>query len=224
MSEERQKPARSEIRGGRKQKILGTVAGWLIRLLGWTLRVELRTAVPIKGRTEPVIWLFWHGQIMPAIAAWSRTEMCDMPLKALTSASRDGAVIEHALGVFGVGVARGSSSRRAASAMIELKKTLEQGCDICITPDGPRGPRQKMQMGAIKLGQLTGSAVVSARVECFSSWKLNTWDQFEIPKPFSRVIMHLGEPQKIPRELDDVQAEGIRHALEKELSQPDGIV
>jgi lysophospholipid acyltransferase (LPLAT)-like uncharacterized protein len=224
MSTEQKSSKRGEIRGGKKQKILGSVAGWLIRLLGWTLRVELRSVVPWKGRKEPVIWLFWHGQIMPAIAAWSRTEMREMPLKALTSASRDGAVIEHALGVFGVGVARGSSSRRAASALIELKKTLDQGCDICITPDGPRGPRQTMQMGAIKLAQLTGAAVVSARVECFSSWKLKTWDRFEIPRPFSRVVIHLGSPQKISRELDEGEVEQIRHALEKELSQPEGMV
>jgi hypothetical protein len=212
------------IHGGKRQRMLGSLAGWLIRLLGATLRVELHTVVDWKDRNDAVIWLFWHGQIMPAIAGWARTEMGSRPLKALTSASRDGALIEHALAVYGIDVARGSSSRRAASAMIELKKTLEQGCDICITPDGPRGPRQKMQMGAIKLGQLTGADVVSVRVECSASWKLKTWDQFEIPWPFSRVIIHLSAPHQIPRELNEAQSESIRHAIEKELSQADGLV
>jgi lysophospholipid acyltransferase (LPLAT)-like uncharacterized protein len=212
------------IRGGKKQKILGSLAGWLIRLLGATLRVEMRSMVDWKLRPDATIWLFWHGQIMPAIAGWARTEMIKRPLKALTSASRDGALIEHALGVYGIGVARGSSSRRAAGAMIELKRTLENGCDICITPDGPRGPRQKMQMGAIKLGQLTGAHIVTLRVECSASWKLKTWDQFEIPWPFSRVIIHLSAPHQIPRELNEAQSESIRHAIEKELSQADGLV
>ena len=206
------------IRGGTKQKILGTLAGWLIRLLSLTLRIEFKNLENLKT-TSPLIVVFWHAHIIATIAAWFRKPPRPKGLCALTSASKDGAIIEHALRVNGIDAVRGSSSRRATAALIELKKTLTAGRDICITPDGPRGPARILQHGPLKLSQLTGCAFLPVRIHYSSAWKLNTWDQFQIPKPFSKVTIILDTPQVVPRDATPEALESLRLTLEKELSQ-----
>lgn len=210
---------RTAIRGGKKEKVLGTLAGWMIRVLSLTLRIEFRNDAFFQKINGPVILIFWHAHIIPAIAAWFRK--CPRPhgLSALTSASKDGAIIEHTLRTYGIGAVRGSSSRRATAALIELKKTLDSGRDICITPDGPRGPAKVLQAGPLKLSQLTGCALLPLRVICTASWKLKTWDQFEIPKPFSKIFLCIDEPIFVPRGATTEDLETLRLSLEKELSQ-----
>lgn len=209
---------KTTIKGGKKEKILGTIAGYLIHLLSYTLRVEFRNTEHFAKINGPIILIFWHGQIIPAIAAWFRK--CPRPhaLAALTSASKDGAIIEHTLRTYGISAVRGSSSRRATAALIELKKTLDSGMDICITPDGPRGPSRSLQAGPLKLAQLTGCALLPLRVVCTSSWKLKTWDNFEIPKPFSKIFLCIDDPRFIPRHITSEELEIMRSTMEKELS------
>jgi lysophospholipid acyltransferase (LPLAT)-like uncharacterized protein len=213
-------PRKSRIKGGTKEKILGTLAGWMLHALSSTLRVQYRINTSSEKIDGPIIVIFWHGQIIPAIAAWFRKCPRARSLSALTSASRDGAIIEHTLRTYGISAVRGSSSRRATAALLELKKTLEAGHDICITPDGPRGPSRILQAGPLKLAQLTGHPLVSVRVTCSSSWRLKTWDRFEIPKPFSCIHLSVDEPICIPRHISDEDFENLRLSLEKELSQP----
>lgn len=213
-------PSPSTIKGGTKEKILGTLAGWLIHLLGLTLRVRFEKPESFEKYDRPSILVFWHGQIIPTITAWFRKCPRKYVLTALTSASKDGAIIEHTLRTYGVRAVRGSSSRRAMSALLGLKKTLDQEGDICLTPDGPRGPFRILQPGPLKLSQLTGSPILRIRVTCSSSWKLRTWDRFEIPKPFSRIDLAIDEPIYIPRRVDEAELEKIRIKIEKDLSQP----
>lgn len=214
---------KTAIKGGKKEVILGTLAGWMIHLLGLTLRVEFRHNEHFQKINGPIILTFWHAHIIPAIVSWFRK--CPRPhgLSALTSASKDGAIIEHTLRTYGIGAVRGSSSRRATAALIELKKTLDSGRDICITPDGPRGPARILQPGPLKLSQLTGCALLPLRVICTSSWKLTTWDQFEIPKPFSKIYLCIDEPIFVSRNASAEELETLRSNLEKELSQPPAI-
>ena len=208
------------IRGGAKQKIIGTLAGLLIRALSITLKIQLHKKSALTRNKEPIIVVFWHAHIMSTIATWAKGKPRPQALAALTSASKDGAIIEYALRANGIHAVRGSSSRRATAALMELKKALDSGNDICITPDGPRGPARKLQAGPLKLAQLTGHSIIAVKVTCASSWKLKTWDRFEIPKPFSTVHLSFSEPIAIPRDLSAEEFEAARIRLEKELSQP----
>lgn len=132
----------------------------------------------------------------------------------LASASKDGAAIEAAVGVYGVGSVRGSSSRRGAAALIALKKAAKAGKDLIITPDGPRGPRYSMQPGVIKLAQTTGVAVLPISLYFENCWRLKTWDRFIIPKPFSKMTLIFREPLEISRKLDEDEFEAARLNLE----------
>lgn len=209
---------KTAIKGGRKEKVIGWLAGYLIKALALTYRIRFDDRKHLNSLNSPVILVFWHGQIIPATAAW--TSKCHRPqsLVALTSASKDGAIIEHTMKTFGVDAVRGSTSRRGVAALMQLKKAIESLHDICITPDGPRGPARVLQPGPLKLAQLTGIPLLPLRVSCSSSWKLKTWDSFEIPKPFSTLHLSIDAPVFIPRRAEEAELEVLRTEVENILS------
>jgi len=93
---------------------------------------------------------------------------------------------------------RGSSSRRGAQALIELASWLSEGYDIALTPDGPRGPCYKLSPGLVLLAKNDGNPIMPLAVRYHDSWKLKSWDQFRIPKPFSRVDVYAGPVVHVP--------------------------
>jgi lysophospholipid acyltransferase (LPLAT)-like uncharacterized protein len=109
----------------------------------------------------------------------------------LTSASRDGGLLATVVKHFGIESVRGSSSRRGGVALRELHGKLDEGCDVVITPDGPRGPVYTMSPGIIFLAAQTGLPLLCVKVDYENFWSLRSWDQFRIPKPFSRVSVTL---------------------------------
>ena len=209
---------RNDIRGNRKTAVLGTLAGWSMKMLARTLRMEVRDDCGIgltEGALPPVIYVLWHNRFFVVPAAWCRLCGGHRRTVVLTSASRDGDMVARAMAVFGLDAVRGSSSRRAVAALVGLKRALQEGFDVCLTPDGPRGPRYQVQPGFIKLAQATGAPVIPIHVRFSSAWRLKTWDRFVIPKPFSRVDVVFGEAVAVPRDLDEEGFEKARHRIER---------
>lgn len=195
----------SEIRSDRKSAMLGTLAGWAMKLLAATLRLEVRDLCGIGSpgaAIPPVIYILWHNRFFVVPPAWEKLCGAHRKTVALTSASHDGDMVARAMAVFGLGAVRGSSSRRAVAALVGLKRALQEGLDVCLTPDGPRGPRYKIQPGFLKLAEATGAPIVPIHVRFSSAWRLKTWDRFVIPKPFSRVEVTFAEPITLSRGMD----------------------
>jgi len=168
-----------------------SVGGFLIRALArtWRVRVEGREAVEAVRRSgQGVIFTFWHGQMLPLLAEHNR------PTTVLISDHRDGEIITQIVSGFGCRAVRGSSSKGAARALLQLSRTLNEGNDIAITPDGPRGPRHSFAPGAVVLSQRTSAPIAFMVSHTNRLWRLKTWDQFEIPKPFARVTVVYSEP------------------------------
>jgi lysophospholipid acyltransferase (LPLAT)-like uncharacterized protein len=212
----------SEIRASRKSAMLGTLAGWTMKLLAATLRMEVRDHCGIGGAASampPVIYALWHNRFFCVPPAWNRICYGHRKTVALTSASHDGDMVARAMAVFGLGSVRGSSSRRGVAALVGLKRALQEGLDICVTPDGPRGPRYIVQPGVIKLAESTGAPIIPIHVRFSSAWRLKTWDRFVIPKPFSRVEVTFAEPISLPRGVDADTFENARINLEKLMVQ-----
>ncbi|MEM7144031.1 MAG: lysophospholipid acyltransferase family protein [Verrucomicrobiota bacterium] len=196
------------------------MTGWLIamvvRCVGATLRisVEDRAGVLEKRPDHPMLWVFWHNRLFVTPLVYRRY----LPERrgfVLASASRDGAIISDVMARFGVGSIRGSSSRRGASALRELVDAVKAGGDAVFTPDGPRGPRCKLQAGVIKLAQKTGAPIFPVVVGYHSVWELKTWDRFKIPRPFSRVDVVLEELQLIEDRPGDDFLESERERIER---------
>lgn len=180
----------SEIRESRKAKVLGTFAGWFMKAWASTLRyrIEDRCGVCTPGNfTTPVLFALWHNRIFTLPPVWRKSGGNGRKSVVLTSASHDGSMLAHAMAVFGLGAVRGSSSRRAVAALVGMKRALKDGFDVCITPDGPRGPRYHFQPGVVKIAESAGVPIVPIHVNYGRAWRLKTWDRLVIPKPFSRV-------------------------------------
>lgn len=210
----------SEIRESRKATVLGTLAGWLMRAWCATLRVEIedRCGIGRAGSFEgPVIYGLWHNRIFCVPSAWRRLCGRSRETVVLTSASHDGAMLARAVGVFGLGAVRGSSSRRGVAALVALRKTLREGRDVCVTPDGPRGPRYVLQPGLVKLAEASGAPVVPIHVGFTSAWRLKSWDRFGLPKPFSRVRVIFDEALAVPGGLSESEFATWRDRIESVL-------
>ena len=165
----------------------------LIRLLCVTLRYRVidEAGFFTDSGLRPLIILIWHNRILAMPVVFKRYYSKRKGLLVLTSASRDGAYLSEMVGRFGIGSIRGSSSRRGAPALLDLFCALRQGYDLCIAPDGPRGPCYKMSAGAILISQRCKAPLMPLHIEYSSCWRLKSWDAFMIPKPFSKVVVTL---------------------------------
>lgn len=207
----------SEVRSSRKSAALGTAVGWVMKLVTATLRLEVRDLCGVRARdpsVAPTIYVLWHSRFFVVPAAWRKHCGKERKTVTLTSASHDGDVVAHAMAVFGLGAVRGSSSRRGVAALIGLKRALQDGSDVCLTPDGPRGPRYQVQPGVIKLAESSGAPIITIHVKFSSAWRLKTWDRFVIPMPFSRVEVIFSEVIILPRGMNEETFEHERLKIE----------
>jgi lysophospholipid acyltransferase (LPLAT)-like uncharacterized protein len=170
---------------------LGLLVGLLVRLWSVTWRVRICESNKLDlGTAQPLVFVFWHGSQM-ALTAVSRRR----PTNVLVSFSRDGELQSGVMRMLGLHVIRGSSAKGGARGLRALVRQLRQGRDAALAVDGPRGPRGVSKPGALLAARLAGGACVP--LGCAAAHVLTlrkTWDQFQIPLPFSRVLVWIGEP------------------------------
>ena len=185
----------------------------MLKLLALTLRLRcVDDAVFLDpNRRTPLMLCLWHNRLLGGTLGYSRVRHRDaLPLKVLTSASKDGGWLSAIAERFHMGAVRGSSSRRGAAAMLEITRCLEQGSDVAITPDGPRGPNYSIAPGVIFLAQRTGVPLVPVEIQISRRWHIGRkWDALWIPKPFAKVTLHYHRPHFIG-EGADFAAESAR--------------
>jgi lysophospholipid acyltransferase (LPLAT)-like uncharacterized protein len=192
-----------------------------MRLIVATLRFRVRDDAGVIGgpSTPRLIWAFWHNSLF-VIPHLLNHYISHRPGSALTSASQDGEILAAFLERFNVRPIRGSSSRQGAAALLEMKRLIEQGFDVAITPDGPRGPLYHLNPGVITLAQKTGALIMPIRVHYSRCWRLKTWDAFEIPKPFATVTIVLLPLYRVAATSSDEEFEPERARLERVLREP----
>ena len=100
-----------------------------------------------------------------------------------------------------------------------MAKKGTSGYDIAITPDGPRGPKFKVQAGALYIAQRSGLPILPISTSAKRRWTLSSWDRFLIPKPFSKSVIAIGEPIYVSLEATPQQLEEKRKELEESLAE-----
>lgn len=164
----------------------------------WTWKVSGAEHVDAitKAGHHPILAL-WHGRILAATPYFA-----NRGIVAMASENFDGEWIARLLAKFGYGAARGSSSRGGPAALRQLVRDVKAH-GVAFTLDGPRGPAEVAQPGAVWLAKATGQPLLPFHSEAASSWTLNSWDQTQIPRPFTTVAMAIGQPIYVPRDADD---------------------
>jgi lysophospholipid acyltransferase (LPLAT)-like uncharacterized protein len=201
----------------------GVPASWVQRVGVPVLEAWLRTVrVDVQGNAEvdaldragrPYVAVLWHGRLLPLAYAYRGSGVA-----TLISRSGDGRLIADVASRWGYRVERGSSSRGGTAGLRAVVRQLQAGRRVALTPDGPRGPARVMKAGPLQAARLTGAPVVPVAVAASPAWRAGSWDAFQVPLPFARVIVRFGEPLAVPPDADDARRETLRLDLEGALN------
>ena len=191
---------------------------FLIKLIGRTIRWQVEgwenwEAATREGRVP--IYTFWHNRVFLATYFWQKRRIVVM-----TSQSFDGEYIARFIQRFGYGAARGSSTRGAVGAIIEMARLMRAGSPTAFTIDGPKGPRYVAKMGAVLLAKKTGQPILPFTITAQKFWEAKrSWDGFQVPFPFSRARVDIAPPIFVAADTDDEGLEAKRNELQAALDE-----
>jgi lysophospholipid acyltransferase (LPLAT)-like uncharacterized protein len=201
-------------------KIAAVLVALLVRLWIGTLKLRYRALGPDvhpnrHGQRGRYLFAFWHEDMLVPAHHYSRREF-----SILISKHADGELIARACRHLGLTVVRGSTKGRDGVAAIrELVRVAAAGLQLCITPDGPRGPRRVVQPGLIAVAAHTGLPIVVAGFAYSSCWRARSWDRFVLPRPFSTVWLVISEPILVPADAGRARLEEYRCRVQEAMDR-----
>lgn len=190
----------------------------VIRLIGPTLHFEVvgvHNAIQIRSSGEPCIGAFWHRCIFPAVWMWR-----NRGITVLNTVNFDGQWTRRVIERLGFGTAQGSSTRGAIEGLTAMARNLEAGTHVALTIDGPRGPRFVAKPGAVILARRTGKPISVFHIALSHAHTFRkSWDQFQVPYPFSRAVMFVAPPIRVPMDADSEAIKQKQAEVQAELER-----
>lgn len=207
------------------QKTLGFILASYMVLVKYSTRWTIERAdvsAPVIGNGKGVIALTWHSRFLMLNSAWKKA--WQLP-HVLISLSRDGALVSHTTHFLGLRTIRGSA-RKAGSqkgkggsaALREMVGVLDKGACVVITPDGPRGPRQRLGEGPLRLSKMTGAPILPCTFAVKNRIQFKSWDRFVLPLPFGRGVIIWGTPLYVPSDASDRDIQKYKDQIENEMN------
>lgn len=188
-----------------------------IQFIGMTLRYEVEgqeSLIQCEAANKLPIISSWHDAIL-ATTHFLRNRN----IIVMVSQSRDGAYMARCIHRFGYGAARGSSTRGGLGAFVEMVRLMRAGFPGGFTVDGPKGPRHIVKPGACLLAKKTGSPLIPFVIVPKHFWEVSSWDRLQIPVPFSKAKVFIGEPIFVSPEADENALEEKRAELQHSLDE-----
>ncbi|HYC57343.1 MAG TPA: lysophospholipid acyltransferase family protein [Candidatus Binatia bacterium] len=192
----------------------------VLRTLRSTVHLQTHGAEELERhwrQRTPVLMAFWHARSLMLPFFYRGAGACIM-----NSSHRDGEIITRALARFGIASTRGSSTRGGVAGLLGLVRAQRRGLDLALIPDGPRGPSGVAKAGVAELALLSGAPIFPLAVGCSRPMRLPSWDRMMLPRPFSRVVLAVGEPLSADSQSAGSHAERREHLraeLERRLRQ-----
>jgi lysophospholipid acyltransferase (LPLAT)-like uncharacterized protein len=196
-------------------RALGFIFYSAIKLIGKTARFEVtgwENHEKAAANGGLPIYVFWHDRIFLTTYWWR-----DRRIVVMTSRSKDGEYIARCIQRFGYGAARGSSTRGAVRAVVEMARLMRAGCTTAFTIDGPKGPRYIAKPGAVLLAKKSGHPILPVTMALDRYWTMPSWDKFQIPMPFTKARVYVAPPIYVPPDADDNLLEAKRNELQQAL-------
>lgn len=199
-----------------KWRLVGLLGKLIIDFLFMTSIIRFQGYEQVRDlmKTRRFILAFWHSRILLVSFLFKGWKAAIM-----VSASEDGEYIAQVLERQGHDCVRGSSTRHGARAMTGMLERMNNGQPAGIVPDGPQGPRQKVQPGVIALSARTGFPIVPITYSVKRRKVFGSWDRFILPFPFNSVTVAYGKPVEPPQDEDREDFEARRLELENELNR-----
>jgi len=203
--------------------VIAPVAAIGLRLWWAMYRFEVEKSeahLELERNRQPVVFAIWHEGLLTV--CWFAAQLLKKGVNAtfLISPSVDGEIGVMLLAQFGSRAVRGSARRSGAAALRGLYRAItENHQSPFITLDGSKGPRRYCKPGAIMVARMAGVPIVPIGVAARRSWRVPTWDHHLVPKPFSKVVITVGEPITVPRKLNDDELETQRRELEERVNR-----
>lgn len=189
---------------------------WRVRIIG----MDRRRMATDSSPTKSFLLATWHENASAGVLTHPGQNICVM-----VSRSKDGEIVDFIARKLGLPSVRGSSSRGSKEVRDGMMEAILAGASGAITVDGPRGPRRVPKNGVVDIARKTGVPVIPITCVGESTWVLRkTWDQTRIPKPFSRVIIHYGQPIKVPKDTQDEHFKTVLANLQESLNRDDDLV
>lgn len=196
----------------------------LLKLLWSTCRIKTvmgeAHAKQLLQSGKAFIPCYWHQQHIFCSYYLFQLQKQGLNLGFLISPSADGEIASRVIESWGARAIRGSATRTGAKAMRDMYNIVcKEGVSPATTSDGPQGPAQKFKPGAIMIAQLTRAPMLPMACAASSAWYLKSWDKFMIPKPFSRIVIAIGEPQSVDKSLGFENLQPQQDNMEKAINQ-----
>jgi lysophospholipid acyltransferase (LPLAT)-like uncharacterized protein len=190
----------------------------LIKLIGRTIKFRIEGWENWEAASQDghlPIYTFWHNRVFLSTYFWRRRRIVVM-----TSRSFDGEYIARFIQRFGYGASRGSSTRGATGAIVEMVRLMRAGCPTAFTIDGPKGPRYLAKMGAVLLAKKTGNPILPFTITADKRWEAKkSWDGFQVPKPFTRARVDIGHPIYVSADAGEAELKAKRDELQRALDE-----
>ena len=200
------------------QKLIGFFFYFITKLISQSIRweyFEQSKKSKIFDNKHNYIFCCWHNKLFLGPHLLPRNRV----INALQSSHSDGMVTSLVFQYLGMNVILGSSKRGGMQAFRKMVKRLQLGESIAITPDGPKGPKEKVKEGIIKLAQITETSIIPL-VWTTNKFKLiNSWDNFVLPYPFSKGVYSFGKPIYVKKQINEYELETARQNLENEIKR-----
>ena len=195
----------------------GLLAFLVLNLIGTTLRFQVTNPEfeeEIFAAGKQPIYTFWHDRMLAGTYFFRNRGIIVM-----SSQSFDSEYTARCIQRFGFGIVKGSSTRGAVQGLVGMIRAMKLGAPAAFSVDGPRGPRYVAKSGPVLLAKKTGSPILPFAVECKSFWRLKSWDQLQIPKPFTKVNVILSKPISVDPKASDETLEQLQVELQKALDE-----
>lgn len=194
-------------------KLLAYPLRGIVTLLFWSLRIEIHGASELKKINEPALIAIWHNQLL-LLPSLVRKFFPLTPISVLISNSRDGDIPAAFAATFEQVYAIRVSHKNRHSALLTMIDVLKQKHLVLLTPDGPKGPMYKIKPGVLFGAKTCGVPIITLSWNASRCIRLNSWDRFCIPLPFSKIQVYISEPLMIR---DETDTQAIEDALNKAL-------
>jgi lysophospholipid acyltransferase (LPLAT)-like uncharacterized protein len=197
--------------------VLGKAIAIIVRLLRLTFKIEIIKPENFDFNTS-YIYAAWHGQLFIPIMLLPK--LLNIPLGGIVSTSKDGDIMAACMASLDYRIVRGSSSKQSIKALLTMVNMVKQGFSVGFAIDGPKGPRGIVKPGIIFLAQKTGRQIVPVSYKIKKKYILiKSWDKFEIPLPWQKIVFQLGEPIAVPAELTKEQVFELTESLAEKMGR-----